>query len=157
MPLALVALLTTPILAGFASNLFEEKTIPASDLRTILKDLKYTIEEEKDEEDKTFFVIEKDDAAVVLYQYGGEGDVASSIQLRAVMEIDPDDELLLPKLNAWNAVERYTKAYTDGEEAMMLEQDLDLAAGFDKDAIKKYVKDFMEALPKFQKAMADEE
>ncbi len=156
LPLTALFILATPLLAGFAGALLEEKTIPAGDLRTILTDLKLKTEEEKDEEEKTFFMIETDDATVVMYQYGGEGDTASSVQLRAIMEADADDELLLPKLNAWNAVERYTKAYTDGEGGVMLEQDLDLAAGFDKGAIKKYVKDFMDALPKFQKMMEAE-
>ena len=153
--LLLIVLLPAALaVSGFAVyRLQEPKTLAAEDFRAVLKELNLKSEEEKDEEGKTTFLITKGEDVVDLFQYGGTGDVASSIQIRVAYEVESKPKLEV--LNAWNRDRRYTKAYLGSEGEVVLEQDLDLATGVDKAAVKKFIKDFMDAMPTFQKEIEE--
>lgn len=132
----------------------DSKYISADEIRTMLKDMKMEFKESKDEEDKTLFEISKDDDTILLFQYGGEGDKGSSVQLRATFEVEDED---LEMLNNWNYSRRYTKCYSDGDGSAMLEQDLDLEAGFEKSQLKKFIGDFIKTVPEFADELAGKE
>lgn len=138
-----------PLGLGWVHSADDDKVLTAGEIRTILDDVKIKYDEEKDDEDKTFFVLKlEEDTKVLLYQYGGgEKDQCSSLQL--VFAVEGDDSIKVDKMNSWNRDERYTKAYLDDEKNIFLEQDMDLSAGFDKAAVRKFVKDFVKILPEF--------
>lgn len=143
-------------LFGFNALHMEDKTMSADDLRGILKAEKIEFKEEKDDEEKTMFVIKQGDYTTILYQYGAEGDKCTSLQLRCMFDTD-DKEVDLDKVNAWNRDERYTKAYHNEDEGVIaLEEDLNVAGGVSEDAVKKYVTEFLKEIPSFNEHMTSE-
>ena len=124
----------------------EDKTISAADISEVIKDLKLEAEEEKDSEDKTFWTITtKDDEKIVLYQYGGKGDVATSLGVSAFFKEEAD----LDVLDSWNRDARFTKAYSADDELIVLESDVDLSVSPSKAAVKRFLETFTTAIPKF--------
>lgn len=152
--LALVLVTAAVATAGFDWAIQDkDKTLSSAEIKKVLDESKVKYETETDEDEKSVYILEQDDFRIILFQYGGEGDVASSVQLRATFESEtkPDAD----KLNTWNAERRYTKAYSDEEKNLILEQDLDLAATASAPALKKFIKDFMAEVPEFAKEFAE--
>lgn len=143
-----------PFAIGFIPNAEDEKVILPTEIRTTLSDLKLDTEEGKDDEDKTIFIIkmEEEDFAL-LYQYGG-GDKDQGSSLQMVYFLTPEDaKKAAEKVNEWNRDERFTKAYIGEDGDAYLEQDFDVAAGYEKAAVRKFIKDYMAAIPEFIKHM----
>ncbi len=152
--LALAVATVAVATAGFNWSVQDkDKTLSATEIQKVLDDSKLKYETEKDEDDKSVYIIEKDDLRVILFQYGGEGDTASSVQMRATFQ--SEDKPDAAKLNTWNAERRYTKAYSDDEKNLILEQDLDLAATGSALALKKFIKEFLAEVPEFAKEFAE--
>lgn len=122
----------------------KDKTMSASEFRDVLKDLKCEFTEEKDGEDKTMFKITKP-VPTTLLQYGGEGDVGSSIALSSTLELPYD----IDDINAWNYGERFTKAYIDDDENVVFESDLDVSVAPNKAIVKKFIEQYIAGFKKF--------
>jgi len=122
----------------------KDKTMSASDYRDVLKDLKCEFTEEKDGEDKTMFKLTKPVPATLL-QYGGDGDVGSSISLSCAMNLPYD----IDDVNAWNYGERFTKAYIDDDEYVVFESDLDVSVAPNKAVVKKFIEQYITGFKKF--------
>lgn len=154
-------LIILPILAfglfGFNQDSKTDKQFTADEIRDVLKSANLKFEEEADPEGKTMFTIgDEDEVQVELYQYGGDGDVATSLALHVEFEA-PDGKVPTEAINDWNRDMRWTKTYATEEDAIALEEDLDLAAGVSKDVVKKYIVDFMKTLPEFEEHIASAE
>ncbi len=135
-----------------ANQVDEDKTISAGDVKDVLKDLKLEFTEEKDDEEKTMWTIKtKEGATVLLFQYGGKGDTGSSLSMSAAFAEEAEWEAI----NAWNRDKRFTKAYTIGDERVVLEGDLDVSVAPSKAVVKKFVDTFVKAVPSFAEAMAE--
>ena len=82
----------------------------------------------------------------MLYQYGGKGDVATSLGVSAFIE----EEVSLEALDAWNREKRFTKAYSSDDGMVVLESDVDVSTSPSKAEVKKFLETFTEALPQFE-------
>ncbi len=149
----LAPLLAVSILANLAwipaAKADEEKSISATDISSVIKDLGLKADEDKDDEDKTFWTIEGDGYSVLLFQYGGKGDVATSLGVSAFF----DKEASLETLDSWNRDERYTKAYSTDEQCA-LEADLDQSVAPSKAEVKKFLETFTKAIPEFKEHLS---
>lgn len=129
-----------------ASKADEVKTLAVSELRTVLKEFG-EVEEQKDDEDKTFFLVKgKEDVNFLVFQYGGKGDLSTSISITAPFEVKAD----LEALNAFNRDTRFVKAYQADEDTVMLESDLDLSVAPSKASVEKFVKTFVSTVKTFK-------
>ncbi len=125
----------------------EDKTMPAGDIRQVLADMGAKAEEKKDDEGKTFFMVKsKDGNGFLVFQYGGKGDLSTSISVSAPFEMKPE----LEKLNNWNKDTRYTKVYSAGEDTVVLEADLDVSVAPSKAVLQKFLVTFDKAITKFK-------
>lgn len=125
----------------------EDKTMPAGDIRQVLSDMGAKVEEKKDEEGKTYFLVAtKDGNGFLLFQYGGKGDLCTSISVSAPFEMEPK----LEKLDKWNSETRYTKAYSAGEKTVVLEADLDVSVAPSKAVVQKFLTTFSKAVTAFK-------
>lgn len=130
----------------------DEKTISAGDITSVIKDLGLKAEEDKDDEEKTFWTIEGEGYSILLFQYGGEGDVATSLGISAFF----DEEASLETLDAWNRDERFTKAYS-ADEQCALEADLDQSVVPSKAGVKQFLQMFTKAIPSFKEHLSSDE
>jgi len=132
----------------------DDKTVSASEVRTALSDLKLKFKEEKDDEDKTVFVVTgKDDVQSTIYQYGGKGDTGTSLGIRTVFQ--SEEEVSLAPINAYNRDERFAKAYLDEERDIILEDDLDVSAGASKDVVQRFIGNFLDSIPGFVEQVSE--
>lgn len=149
--------MTMMLCAAFVSPAYfyaDDKTVSAEEIRASLKELKLDVKEEKDDEDKTVFIITgKDELITIIYQYGGKGDLGTSIGIRA--EFSSEDERSLAPINAYNRDERFAKAYIDDEDNIVLEDDLDAGAGVSKEVIQRFVGNFIDSVPSFLEQITD--
>lgn len=150
--LALAVVALTLIGWAPATSLEDEKTLPASEIAKVLTDMKIEAESDKDGEDKTFWTWEVNGAKVSLYQYGGEGDTASSLAITTQLK----EEAGLELANAWNAATRYSKAYAI-EEGTVLEDDLDISVAPSKAVIQEFIKDYLTQLEVFREVLKEAE
>lgn len=152
----LAPLLAVSIFANLAwipaAKADDEKYISAADIATVIKDLNLKAEEDKDDEEKTFWTIEGEGYSILLFQYGGEGDVATSLGISAFF----DEEATLEELDAWNRDERFTKAYSSDEQCA-LEADLDQSVAPSKAEVKRFLQMFTKAIPSFKEHLGDSE
>ncbi len=130
----------------------DEKSISAADISSVIRDLNLKAEEEKDEEEKTFWTIEGEGYSILLFQYGGKGDVATSLGVSAFF----DDEVSLDTLDSWNRDKRFTKAYSV-EDQVALEADLDQSVAPSKAEVKQFLQMFTKAIPSFKEHLKSEE
>ena len=127
----------------------EDKTMSAGDIRQALSDMGSTVEEKKDEEGKTYFLVKtKDSNTFLLFQYGGKGDLCTSLSASAPFNSKPD----LKKMDAWNSSTRFTKAYTGTEETEILEADLDVSVAPNKAIVQKFLTMFNKAITSYKNA-----
>ncbi len=149
--LPILALAALALVAWVPTRMVEDdKTLAAAEIASVLKDLKLEVEEAKDDEEKTYWTITAPgDKELVMYQYGGTGDVASSVSLSTVYEV----EASLEAINGWNQAERFTKAYQADEDMVFLEDDLDMSVAPSKAVLKKFVENFLKAMPDFEEAI----
>ncbi len=149
--LPILSLAALALVAWIPTRMVEDdKTLAAAEIASVFKDLKLEVEESKDDEEKTYWTITAPgDKKLVMYQYGGEGDVASSVSLSTVYEV----EASLEAINGWNQAERFTKAYQADEEMIFLEDDLDMSVAPSKAVLKKFVENFLKAMPEFEEAI----
>lgn len=142
-------LLAVSLLANLAwipaARADDEKTIKATEISEVVSDLKLKAEEDKDDEEKTFWTIKGDGYEILLYQYGGEGDAGTSLGISAFL----DEKSGLEAVDSWNRDKRFTKAYTL-EDQSVLEADLDQSAAPSKAEVKKFLQMFTSAVPEFK-------
>ena len=152
----LAPLLAVSIFANLAwipaAKADDEKSISAADISSVISDLKLKAEEDKDDEEKTFWTIEGEGYNILLFQYGGEGDVATSLGISAFF----DEEATLEALDTWNRDERFTKAYS-ADEQCALEADLDQSVAPSKAEVKQFLQMFTKAIPTFKEHLSDSE
>ncbi|MBL8061246.1 MAG: YbjN domain-containing protein [Chthonomonas sp.] len=140
-------LMTGTLIAWTPSHKADEpKTIDAKELREVLNSMEAKVSEEKDGEGKTYWLANsKDDVTFLVFQYGGKGDVATSISASAPFKA----EVNLAELNEWNSSHRFVKAF-GSDKGVMLEADLDVSVAPSKAVVKKFLTDFLKVAKQYK-------
>ena len=146
--ITILGLLTVGALSAWVPSAVADdpKVINASEIREVLTTLGAKTTENKDDEGKSYWVVTtKEDAKYLLFQYGGKGDMGTSISASAPFQMD----LTLQDVNTYNSGHRFVRMFKT-DKGIMLESDLDVSVAPSKAVVKKFLTDFAAAVLKFK-------
>lgn len=145
-------IVSRPAVAGPVQDTVISK-IGVTDIRSVLTELKLEYKESKDSDDLVVFDIKVDDTEINLYQYESEDKkvitsltISSGYDLEKGMDAKP--------INKFNYEHRFVKGYLDEENDPFLVQDVWVANGITREALKRNIGQFMTALPDFEKTIS---
>ena len=123
----------------------DPKTMSASEIREVLTTMGAKTSESKDDEGKTYWMVAtKEKATFLLFQYGGKGDLGTSISASAPFDMN----LSLADVNTYNSGHRFVRMFKT-DKGIMLESDLDVSVAPSKAVVKKFLADFSASVSKF--------